>query len=643
MRLRIKQLKLENFKGIKEKTIDFNGHDRSNIIGANASGKSTCYDGFLWLLFEKDSRGAKDFGIKTLDGKGDAIPMLDHSVTGILEIDGVKTTLKKTYKEIWTRKRGAAKAAFTGHETTCSIDGVPKTKGEYQTHIAGIAPENLFRLLTNPMYFNVDLHWRDRRKALLDIFGDIQAADILAANPELEPIAGLFAKYAPDDAKKVVMAQRKEINDELITIPARIDEATRSMPDVDGIVGRAALDARKTIALDAIKETRERRTEAMTGTATVALQNDIGRLQGELIQIANLHNSSQPDTSEEIKLATELQKKVHDLEMNRELTRNHLDGRKILEETMVANINKMLENFRALAAKKYDGGDHCPTCGQSIQPEKLKEAVEAFNLDKAEKLAEIENSGKQMKDAVLKIREAIKASNEKIALLDKEIIQTSTALDEAREAVNRKATNRPDVKSLPEYKEIEQQIAHLSGQLTLAKEGVNGALGLFDDKIRKAETEVDEVNQLLAALEASANQRKRITELNEREKELARMFEDCERDLNLIEQFIRIKVRMLTEAINGRFELVRWKLFDEQVNGGVAESCVCMINGVPFSDMNSAARIQAGLDIIKTMSRHENFSPCIWIDNRESVTDVPEMDCQLISLIVTPDANLSVQ
>ena len=85
-------------------------------------------------------------------------------------------------------------------------------------------------------------------------------------------------------------------------------------------------------------------------------------------------------------------------------------------------------------------------------------------------------------------------------------------------------------------------------------------------------------------------------------------------------------------------------MFDEQINGGMTETCVCTVDGVPYSDLNNAAKVQAGMDIIGAMAEHYGFYPPVWVDNRESIVRLPEMRQQVISLVVSePDKELRVE
>src|SRR5690625_2699704 len=103
--IKLLNLNLTNFKGIKEFDLNAAGGD-IKVFGDNATGKTTLFDAFVWLLFNKDSQNRADFEIKTLvDGK--VIHKLDHEVEAVLFIDGKELTLRKVYSEKWTKKKGS--------------------------------------------------------------------------------------------------------------------------------------------------------------------------------------------------------------------------------------------------------------------------------------------------------------------------------------------------------------------------------------------------------------------------------------------------------------------------------------------------------------------------------------------------------
>ena len=98
--------------------------------------------------------------------------------------------------------------------------------------------------------------------------------------------------------------------------------------------------------------------------------------------------------------------------------------------------------------------------------------------------------------------------------------------------------------------------------------------------------------------------------------------------------FRKAQIEHIEERINGMFRVVRWKMFETQINGGEVETCECTIDGVPFSDLNTAGKINAGLDIINAIQQCDGITAPVFIDNRESVTEIADLDGQIVNLIV---------
>ena len=106
--------------------------------------------------------------------------------------------------------------------------------------------------------------------------------------------------------------------------------------------------------------------------------------------------------------------------------------------------------------------------------------------------------------------------------------------------------------------------------------------------------------------------------------------------LFLCEEFTRYKVKFIEESINRRFSMVRFRLFREQINGGLEDCCDVTVDGVPFGEgLNTGARFNAGIDIINTLSRHYGAQVPLFVDNAESVTPLAQADTQVIRLVVS--------
>ena len=165
--IRLKKLSLNNFKGIKSLEIEFD-NDVTEILGDNGTGKTTVFDSFTWLLFGKDHNDKTAFEIKTLDKNNRAIPKLVHSVEATLLVDNATIKIRREYKEKWVKQKGSLEAVLTGHETLYFFDDVPITLTEFAERTGDLINEQLFKLITNPFYFN-NLPWATRRQILTKI------------------------------------------------------------------------------------------------------------------------------------------------------------------------------------------------------------------------------------------------------------------------------------------------------------------------------------------------------------------------------------------------------------------------------------------------------------------------------------------
>jgi len=632
--MNLQKLILTNFQGIRSFTLDTDGGRNVSIFGNNATGKTSLYNSFLYLMFEKNSLGAKDFDIKTRDDNGAVIPAINHEVEAVLEIDGKNVTLKRVFLEKYTKKRGSAKEEFTGHVTEHFIDGVPRTKGEYQAFIDSIAPEKLFMCLTSPTYFNEQTDWKVKRQMLLGLCPEITDADIFQKRPDLEPLRTIIATRDIDDAKKVEMATRKKINDELTGIPGRIDEATRAIPEnATGNLQQLATQAQAITR--SIYLLREKKMATVSGGEIAERRKELSQIENDILALRNKHLSAAGSScEEERKQLHDLANEVQRLELQIDADKRKLEALALKVEEHKAFSRNIAGRWTEKNGQVFVAGGNCPTCGQDY-PEHLLHKQEAdFNRTKAMALELIVKEGQANESAWKESEVTMLNLDTQISEMCRELDGKRKSADQVRATIESKAT-QPPVETLPEFLEMDGKRQVLAQQLVDLTAGNTDAVAKVTAEIAEKQRGLDEINATITAIESAEAQRRRIEELKAREKELAEQFEQSEHILYLIEQFIQAKVGMLEDSINGKFEMVRWKLFDQQVNGGIAETCVCTVNGVPYGSINNGARIQAGMDIVKTLSRSYGIEAPLWVDNRESVTSLPAMPCQVISLVVS--------
>ena len=285
--IRLQKLILRDFQG-GSFTLDCQCED-VDVFGDNGTGKTRIVSAFSWLLFDKDSLGRADFEIKNLDTQGEAAHGLEHSVEGVLEDSDGVVTLKKVFKEIWTKKRGSAQATFSGHTTEYFIDGVPVQKKEYTQRVNGIAgDETIFRLLTSPTAFPA-LHWQKQRELLLEVCGDITDADVIAMDSKLSPLTEIFRKRKIDDHRKVLTAKKTEINKELDKMPVRIDEVRRGLPDITGL-DKDLLRSEITLYESTLNDAKLKLQGIDTGGRIAELSKQLAGINADIQAAENLHN-----------------------------------------------------------------------------------------------------------------------------------------------------------------------------------------------------------------------------------------------------------------------------------------------------------------------------------------------------------------
>ncbi len=650
MEIKLNKLILQNFKGFGF-TLEPNGHDVS-IFGQNATGKTTLADAFSWLLFDKDSLGRSDFEIKNLDSGGNQEHGLEHTVEAELSYNGNPITLKKIYKEVWTKKRGSAQSTFTGNTNDYFIDGVPVKESEYKTKISEIAgDEASFRMLTSPTVFPA-LPWQKQRSLLLDICGDITDAQVIDTDDALAPLTDLLKKYTVsktpiDDLRKVVTSRRTEINKHIDAIPIRIDECKKGMPDISGLI---LSDAKAEVATyeHFLSEAKLKLQGIDNGSNIADLSKKLAGIDAEISKLERDHFN---ETTKEI---TKLNAKINEVTeakaAHERKSKNLLDL--ITEKkNSLPRIETKLEELRArwvgIDEEKFQDTTEsvCPACGQSLPSDRVESAREKalakFNREKAGELTDIDVEGKKLAEQKASILSEIEKLQKEI--LELPAFETAYNLDELtakREELKKLAEDygHTDMAHATEWKQLHTDKGYITEQIEQAK----GSVSVDKEAVQK---EIDNITVSLAISRAHLDKfsqreagEKRIEELKAEEKKLSREFEELEKQLFLIESFTKRKVSLLNEKINNKFSVVRFKLFNVLVNGGIEDCCEITVNGVPFGGgLNSAARTQAGLDIINTLQEHYQMECPIWIDNRESCTVIPDMRCQVISLYVSPE------
>ncbi|WP_332869694.1 DUF2813 domain-containing protein [Clostridioides difficile] len=642
----LKSLNIENFKGVKELHINF--ENVTNVFGENATGKTSIFDAFTWVMFDKDSKNRSVFEIKPLDKQNKVIRGLVTTVTAVLEVNNKEIKLTKKYEEKWTRKRGESEATFTKNETTYMINDTPIKKSEYVKEIAEIADEDQFKLLTNPYYFSNELNWKKAREVILNVCGDITTEQIIEAKQELTPLVVEFEKE--NNIDKIIKnrkATKNNLSKEKEEIPVRINECNERIYDIDFKEIEAQLNAKKAV-LESIED------ELLSGTKA---NEQILKDKEKVFELKQEIQSIKQSASEKgNKKRNELISEKDELQYNIKNLRNnlvYLERDNELKETLKKRAIEETTNLRDKWTKKSQETldlstiqTECPTCKRALETsdieEKKKEMLDNFNLNKSKELKEIAALGKSKNDDIelfnteierlrLDVNKTLEEIQEKAVLLDK--IKKELENTKSTEIYLVEEENRLTQISV-EIKELEEKINNKDADKNIDE--------LKENK-KKLTIEIESLNKELAKRDINKELLDRKEQLLEKEKELGIELAHQEKILNLCELFIKTKVSLLESNISSKFKNVTFKLFKEQINGGIEETCEALINGVPFSNVNTAGQINGGLDIINTLSNHFEVKMPIFIDSRESVNTLIDIDSQVINLVVSNDNPLKIE
>ena len=613
--MKLLKLSLTNFKSIRQSSFEFDGENKI-IFGDNATGKTTVFDSMCWLLFGKDSLDRSDFEIKTLVN-GEQIHKVNHEVEGeFSNDDGTSFTLKRVYREKYSNPRGGD-TKLTGHTTDYFINDVPVKEKEYKAYINNLISDDVFKLITNPLYFNEQYSWQNRRKLLLEMCGNVDDETVIRNHGELRKLLSILNGRTVEEHKKIVAAKKTAINKELDMIPVRIDEAIRNKPEVQS--DKEKLKADIETFNTGINQLEEEAAVIKNGLKETEVKSKIRNIKRTIDerrdQVLSDYEKEKTRLRGEYEFALKKLKSIEQ-ERDRLVDHNYETGKNIERENK--RIEKLKEEFNVFNAQEFDDVN-CPTCGQPYPEAKREILKEAFNMQKATNLEEWQkliDSAENMKRSYIEQEEIVAV---KIDGLTNQVEEQQQ--DYERKFKAYEELEQPDINKDSVYMDLQAQLFLLESELD-DTDTTNSYKAINKD--------IDEMKAKRTQLVDELNKHELIETIDERVKELERK----QQAMFLMDEFIKAKVDMLEQSINSHFEYARFKMFNVLVNGNIEECCETTYKGVPYRSMNNAARMNVGLDIINALTKYFKVDAPVFIDNAEAVTSFIPCHSQVIQLFV---------
>lgn len=652
MKLIIKALSLLNFKGQRDYILNPK-ETITNVHGTNGVGKSTLCDAWSWLWTGKDTKGRADYEIKTLDENNEPIHHLEHTVKVDMDVDYSQYDVSRTYKEKWVKPTGEEERKLDGHTTTFEWDSIPLTlKKDFDqraSQLFGSAEQ--FHLLSNPRFF-LNMEWQKRRKLLMELAGvtdDAILKKLSSSNTDFAKLIEELGKNNLDDFRKKLNAEKKTLKSKIDEIPVKIREATLAIPDepdYNAIEKSIKIKETEVSGIDNqlsdISKAYEGQAEEIKKQQSVILEKErrIAQLKNEaVIKVDTLNKEGNKELIKLQTLLATLEASVRTLTSEQALVITRIHNKESEIESQKTLLDTLRSTYADLNAIEMNEDDkHCPSCGTELLGEKLDNAVEKFNADKAQKLKANIGKGKREKEVLDSL----------IAQLD----ELKTQKDNIVEKISKKQTEKIELQQALEV-ELGKEKQHYVASDLLENDSEYKSLTAEIDELKKQRTEIQQpdttelhqkrslisryINELREQLfikTTAETQRKRIQGLETELKTLSQELATLEGKEFIADKFNRAKIEAIENGINGLFATIKWKMFKPLMTGDEEECCEALIDGTPYQAANNAAQINAGIECINTMSKHFDMYLPIFVDNAESIVELIPSESQIIRFVV---------
>lgn len=663
----IDKICLRYFKGVENKEIVLG--DNINVIkGRNGIGKSTIADAISWVLFGTNQAGATKFGIKTKDKDGKEIEDVAHSVEISLSVQDEEEgmtcyVLERTLTE--TRKDDGS----VTNNYTYKVNGEVETAGDFKKTVDDICPEEVFRLCSSPYSFT-QMDWSEQRKRLNEMFGVPSVEEVTGGDKKYDVIKELLEKEDIDKVLKHLNYKRKEVQKSLDEVPVRLEALKNVLPKAEdwAAVEKQILEKRKEIT-----ETRKNLNTIDNGGADfIRKYQNISTLNLDHKRKRIMEESAQRKLGEIIKANAEAKtackKAVAEAEQNIEDLKQKLKSFDIALEKCDARFNELeaakadgTKKWELIAARTWEWNEDdafCPTCKQALPEDQVQKIMEeskkAFLSSQAADLKELGNDAAKIKEEVKKCEENTEYFKTEQKATQTLLDKAETELKEARKALEeqtKKEEEKVSVETLlaekPEYKQVCDRIKKIEAEQEkpadedMSEEDKKLKADL-EKKLKDLESEREVLASRLAVKAQWEKVNAQIVGLQEDRAQWKEQIDSLDEKIKAASDFQKRSCEVLEENVNRRFKMVKWKMFRRQLDGTDKPWCECLVDGVPYSDLNTAAKINAGLDITNVLKRYYEVDvPCV-IDNAETVLEPLYDGGQQIRLTVTEDEEMQI-
>lgn len=622
MKIIFNKLILHDFKGIRDYEISFD-KDMTNLFAGNGQGKSTIVDALFWLFFGKDAFGASNFKLLPLDDKGELIP--ETIPTVVLDFThGAK-------QNVYSR-------AKKGSKTNYLINDSKVTATEFKRHVGSVVTEKLFSALLSPVYFGNNYSWQEQRDTIL---GNMKFENTVIEDFEYEDVAEEILKDGIDKTLLKYDNKRKELNKSKEQYIGTRDYLANKLKDADTSITQEEL----------VKQTDLKKAEIKVAEMTLdslhPIQTEIAdkerQLQSEEMNKSKLVQAKKSELSTlESKVSMELSKQKDEINSKiRQLNQDisfEVKNLKSKKNNEIASANRerndYLSQYKGKLKELNDVTDVCSLCGSKLdefevsnQKVVLKGLVDEILLKGKTKAGLIKN----LESELCKIKE------DESKLLE---IETLTAELETIEIDTDSAETITLLKSeissagmVEIGTELKEEIVTLKEKETDIRNKVNY------DKIQLFRNELSTLEKQVNEYEFVVKDKLDLDKTIKRLRDIMGEYDDAEDIITAIKEYRIDYAQMIADNLNEKLNRVRIKTFIPQGDDPPKETFEISMDGVPYVSLNSAGKIEAGIELIQLLSNSLEICFPIFIDNKEGIIKDFDIENQLITLSVKDMGN----
>ena len=653
-----KSLSLLNFKGIRNLHVSF-GENLTVISGRNAAGKTSIADAIMWVLFDVGYDGNK-LEPKTFDKNHEIIKEIPHEAELTLLVDGDQIVLKRSLSDAWKGDKCTNTYKYY-------VNGDVTTAGDFKKVVESICPDSVFRRISSATNF-CSLPWQKQRELLESLADQYTSQDITQGDERFDFVVEELKKKTIADLIHHIKYKRKEVQKQLDAVPVRLAELNKSLPEAQDW---DALSTEKSNLNDKLVELANKMQAIRIGGADKVRYDGILKKiefaekrkrnmeQGAMnlaTEQATKHQSDVITANIAVKKAQSL---VDDLKATmRGYTESEIHAKDKKEECerKVVDINNRLDELSKSRWSWNAEDGICPHCGQPLPAEDVerikKESKDRFNERKS-------NASKKIQEEFNGIQKEYTDAKNILEKLDNDRMVTTNQLVKANKTLKEAEFKKLEVDAekpktyeqilaeKEEYKQVVKEIADLQAELDEPSASSDENAKMLAELEKEREPIGIRYNEVLELL-VTKETYDRISELIEKAKQdkesYQNQLDELDEQLDLANEYNKKSCQLLEENVNGHFSYVKWSMFTQDLDGNMKPYCECYHDGVPYSRLNGAAKVNAGIDIANTFSRFYQVSAPMVLDECESVNDpIYSGDQQQIRLKVTTDDKLKFE